>query len=1606
MGKDKIYDAFLSYNSRDRDLIIQIGQWLIDSAHMKVWLDNWNLIPGDPWQDELETALDQSKVCVVFIGPNHIGPWQHEEMRSALDERVSKKTIRVVPVLLPGATREQKESELPRFLRRLSWVEFRKKIEEEDARHRLICGIKGIPPGRDFSTASHLDICPFRGLEVFREEDASFFFGREAIVQRLAHHLHAYHFLAVVGPSGSGKSSVVQAGVIPSLRPSHPLVTVFTPGNQPLTELASSLHNIYLESTSTEAILSRLKESEEALYFITRELAEDNQKNKGISTRVLIVVDQFEELFTQTANEDERKQFISLLLKTKEKANGKVSLVITMRSDFIGKCALYPDLNTFLNDHLVQIEPMSQEELLMAIEEPARLTSLNFEPGLVQKILDDVKGAYSELPLLEYALLELFNRRKGVLLTHMDYEEIGGVDGALVEKAEEEYKKLDSTQQEMLRRMFVFRLIQPGEGTEDTRRRSSREELVAIGGNRKLAEALINHWSGPEVRMLTSYQEQNQDYIDVAHEALIRKWGRIKKWLSEDRQDSLLIGRIRQDSLEWKASNNDAAYLYHGTRLYQMEEFFKKREADFTELEQDFIQSCIANREEQLRQEVNRREKELETVKAMAKAKEQQLADAQKLGEAQQKKLKYSKILLLTIFGSTILIGVFLYYINLGKEDAQNQLIKNYWSNAKIARKEQDILKYLHFVGEAHKINKDKTFGNYLLSDVQSYLPRIRLSNILKHDDEELTGAIINENETRIFIWGEKGTAVIWDAINGRKVSELMKQNVSILGAIINKDGTHIISWGKDGKIRRWDTESMEQVGDSIDHNSESLLGAVFNKDENQFLTWGSNGTARLWQTESGEQVGKPMEHEIGPILGAVFNKNGNRILTWGWDGTARLWNSSDGLQVGKPMEHEIGPILGAVFNKNGNRILTWGWDGTARLWNSSDGLQVGNSMKHENGQDLAAVTLDKNEAGYYIRGWDVLDSLSNKNGIGAQENSAVLGAIFSENESSIITWGVDGKARLWNADRGEQLGNSMEHASGPVLGALKNENRILTWGWDGTVRLWDTVTGKEVWRIEHEYGPVINAFFLKNENRVLIEGQSGTAEIWETADGDQEGVNFVNKFEGVFGFFQSDDKTQILTLGDRGASLWDTETGERVGVMMDSENGIVSRAIFYPRGKRILTWGKEGTARIWEISSERLMKLSIKHENGYVLGAVSKQNETQIITSGEDGILRFWKTVSGNLINDPIEHHIGPVLGAVFNEDKTQVLTWEKDGTLRFWKTSSGEQIGEPIEHKNGPVFGAVFSKGDKWILSWEKDGTARLWEIASRKQVGEPIEHKNGPVWEANFSKDDTWFLTVDHGGMVRVWETISRTQVGNSIKYENEKIFGAVFSKDDKYILTWGSDGTVRLWETESRVQVLNNFIKHGSGPVFGALFNKDETKILSWSSDGTIKLWEVSSGELLVKPKVHGGLVNGAVFNQDETRILSWGSDGAINLWETSYEEPMRKSINENKNIHGAIFFNNETEILTWAEDGIGRLLDIESDLDLPNNLLLLQIQVLTGTALDHNFQTVYCLPENEWLEKRIEYEKLAKAHYKNCKYPKANLWSKSNPKEAEKIRAGR
>ena len=495
------FDVFLSHNSRDKPVVERVGEKLRRGG-IEPWLDKWHLTPGGQWQDELGGALRACAACAIFVGPHGLGDWVREELAVALDRAAKDRGFRLFLVLLPGLPEPFDATRLPPFLSTRTWVDLRQGIDDSRGIQALINAVKGVPLGPETATQREGDLCPYRGLNTFGEEHSDLFFGRDADIQRLIEKLKTSRFLAVLGPSGSGKSSLVRAGLIPALRkgalPGSEAWTIRTllPGAQPLGSLAAQVLQIHAQG-GLIATLDQMRVDPRTLHLATVLALSDRHP----SERVVWVVDQFEEVFTLCRDDTERAAFVATLLYAAGFPDGRSVVVLTLRADFYAKCAAYPELAAGIAAHQFLVSPMHEGELRQAIEAPARQVGLELEEGLVPTILEDVASQPGALPLLQHALLELWERRRGTMLTLEAYRESGGVQGALARRADAIYDSLTSEQQEIAR-SILLRLTQPGEGTEDTRRRAALDELIPRTDQREAVERVIGLLC--EARLLTT----------------------------------------------------------------------------------------------------------------------------------------------------------------------------------------------------------------------------------------------------------------------------------------------------------------------------------------------------------------------------------------------------------------------------------------------------------------------------------------------------------------------------------------------------------------------------------------------------------------------------------------------------------------------------------------------------------------------------------------------------------------------------------------------------------------------------------------------------------------------------------------------------------------------------------------------------------------------------------------------------------------------------------------------------------------------------------------------------------------------------------------------
>ncbi|QIR40777.1 hypothetical protein HCG51_31510 [Tolypothrix sp. PCC 7910] len=437
--------------------------------------------------------------------------------------------------------------------------------------------------------------CPYRGLFHFGPDDAEFFFGREIFVEELFAATQNRNFIPVLGASGSGKSSVVLAGLVPKLQnEGHWLFTHFRPGSEPFYALALALVPLYTQNLDhTDKIIQARKLSQalgEGEIFLADVLAQIHQNHP--THRVLLIADQFEEIYTLCADHKVRHSFLDSLLasfpSSPHQSLYNHVLVATMRADFLGNALLYPPFGDVLKTD-IKLRSMNHEELSQVIEKPADKLGVRFEVGLVERILDDVEDEPGNLPLLEFALTQLWQQRQGKLLTHAGYQHIGKVQGALARHADQNYGKLSATEKEQVRRIFI-QLVHPGEGTQDTRRLATKAELseATWGLVKQLADARL---------VVTSRNAAEQETVEVVHEALIRNWVELRQWMDADRSFRAWQERLRFAMDQWQKMQRDEGVLLRGAVLKEAEAKLKQRREELSKGEQEFIQASLALRQ-------------------------------------------------------------------------------------------------------------------------------------------------------------------------------------------------------------------------------------------------------------------------------------------------------------------------------------------------------------------------------------------------------------------------------------------------------------------------------------------------------------------------------------------------------------------------------------------------------------------------------------------------------------------------------------------------------------------------------------------------------------------------------------------------------------------------------------------------------------------------------------------------------------------------------------------------------------------------------------------------------------------------------------------------
>jgi WD40 repeat protein len=1138
------FHVFLSHSSVDKPAAEELARRLLKEG-IQAWLDKWHLIPGDPWQPAIERALAESGTCAVFVGPSGLGPWQNEEMRVAIDRRVSDANgrFRVIPVLLPGGERAERSS-LPSFLAATTWVEFRDSLDDQDAFRRLVCGIRGVEPGTGPGQAIYEGQCPYRGLRVFDVGDAPFFFGREALVQWLLNEVRpaaesqpVNRFLAIVGASGSGKSSVGRAGLVPALK--HDAipgsarwpVAVCRPGPDPLESLAVVLSravNVGQRAPELAELIAEFQRNEKTLHLIARQSLPENAPDM----RLVIFVDQFEEIFTLCRKHELREALIRNLLYAAKVAQGRTLVILTMRADFYGKCAANAELAAAFSDHNVLVGPMTEEELRRAIERPTQLVGCELESGLVDLLVQDVRHQPGALPLLQHALLELWNKREGRRLSVKAYQEIGKLEGALQRRADATLKAFSEDEQEFCRRTFL-RLTQPGEGTEDTKRRASMQELRSLSGKSIAEEEIIQKLVNAFLLTTEGELSRKDVFVEVAHEALVQNWPQLRKWIDADRAGLRTRTRLTEAASEWENAGKDPAYLYTGARLASAEEWAGSHRAELSTAEAEFLRFSLEAKK-------HRETEELEAAQRLARA------EAERAEEAEIRRREQAEAAIELKRQRTVAQA----------GSAANYALRQFESGRHIeallsARKAGESLRR---VARGRPLLDYPTVTPVLALQIilDGICERNRLEYWRESDQAFVQGNPVISDECCSILWGGEKIAI--RDLSRQQLQQLMGHEGDVLASGCSPNGSYLVTTGVDGTVR---------LRKLLFDRPARLIGLqggatvlAFDDTGQRVTTKDTWGTVVQWDLSGRNRT----RHEIlfedrnTSVVSVSFNSKGSQIATGGMDGFITLWGAG-GDKIGKRIATGQGRIIGIKFDRSDSLITSIGEDGTIKTWNRNGHLIVNTQSPR----------------------------------------GSIIAAAFSPGDAWIGTVHAGGGVTIWTPGRNSSVQIGQTHRGG-IYGATFNPARelIATAGADDTVRFWSLLGTETMQAVRAYQDQVMDVSFSPDGALFATAGRNGTAKLW-TLSGN-EVTEFVGHRGAVLAVEFSPDGSLIATGGKDGTvRLW-LRSGEQLAQLDGYYGALPNEALggdfgtprmcFGPNNKTIACVESDGMVRLWRVQT------------------------------------------------------------------------------------------------------------------------------------------------------------------------------------------------------------------------------------------------------------------------------------------------------------------------------------------------------------------------------------------------------------------------------------
>ena len=1183
---------------------------------------------------------------------------------------------------------------------------------------------------------------PYKGLYYFDEPDAEWFFGREELTETLVNHVNTglksdQRFLAVVGASGSGKSSVVRAGLIPALRWQQPSsgwpVYVITPTAHPLDALAVGLQGEVRRGTTLRKFVDELVRQPQALNSAFQRIAVDTG-----AAHTLLVVDQFEELFTLCRSEAEQIAFVENLLTAALQPDGVAIVIIVLRADFYAHCARFDLLRQALSKHQEYIGPMTTVELRCAIEEPAQRGHWELEQGLVELLLHDVgadPGHAPEpgaLPLLSHALLATWQRRRGHRLTLSGYTASGGIRGAIAETAEAVFHDQLEPKQRVIARQIFLRLTELGDDTTtaDTRRRVSFEELAPRPEDREQVHEVLMTLA--DARLITTDQEA----AEVAHEALIREWPTLRNWIDENREGLRLHRHLTEAAQEWESLSRDPGGLYRGARLAQALEWSNSHRDDLNILETSFLEASQALENQEAAEREAQRQRELEAARKLA---ENERARAEEQTHS-NRRLKQRAVYLAIAF---VIVGVLALVASvLGQRATQAERLSfsRELAAASVNNLQVDPERSVLLALQA----LDKVDTLEARNALHRAIPELHMLLNVPAYPGGVPGVAYSPDGRWIASMGAQQEVKLWDASSGELVRTFLGADEFSSSVAFSPDG-HTLAAAFVTQVILWDTTSGEKIatlsGESVGTTIGYNLGVgqiSFSPDGKYLATANMDGMPAIWELATNRKV-ISLVAEMLPPKGIDYSPDGRFLATGGDEGIVRVWDAKQGTEL---LTLNLGGIIHRVsFSPDGAYLAAASEDGSIKVWDAVTGEIVSTPPRQSGMYDIAFLA-----------------------------------------DGRLATAGQDGTTRVWDPLSGQQLlvlaGPTSTVIS--VAGSPDGE-RIATGAYDGSLRIWDAAPGRELLTIQEHNDIVWDVEYSPDGKRIVSVSMGGTAKFWD-ADSGQLLMTLVkgsNPTDGLTSLAFSPDGEQIATGGFDGTiTLWDSRSGNKMGTL-SGHNSLVFDLAFSPDGARLASTAWDGTAKVWDLlSGKEITTYSGHGANSFVSGVTFSADGKRVFTAADDKFVRMWDATTGQELG-VLSGEGKELYDVVLSPDGSLLAVSDQDGGITLWDANSLNKIRTLVGHA-GLVGRLAFSKDASHLASASFDRLAKVWDVSTGEELVS-LYGNTGNVFGVSFSPDGNRLATAGADGTVRIYTlrlddlvALARSRVTRSLSEEECRTF----------------------------------------------------------------------------------------------------------------------------------------------------------------------------------------------------------------------------------------